>query len=105
MADGATPDAHDRSSSMAKTASTGDRERKSPTLSVVGGTPNPQRMSLGLDAEVETHIGNRLRAMYDSVLREPVPDRFLELLHQFDGKIDAETATHEAPAAKPDDKR
>lgn len=87
MADGRLPDAHDWSFPMAKRATTGDRERKAPTLSVVGGTPTPARMSFGLDADVETHIGGRLRAMYDSVLREPVPDRFLDLLRQLDSKM------------------
>ena len=104
MADGGLPDAHDWSFPMAKRATTGDRGRKAPTLSVVGGTPTPQRMSLGLDADVETHIGGRLRAMYDSVLREPVPDRFLDLLHQLDSKMssrsDASKQNGSAPAAK-----
>ncbi|HEV2677677.1 MAG TPA: NepR family anti-sigma factor [Aliidongia sp.] len=104
MADGGSPDAHDWSFPMAKRATTGDRERKAPTLSVVGGTPTPQKMSLGLDADVETHIGGRLRAMYDSVLREPVPDRFLDLLRQIDDKMSGHTdpAQHDGgmPAAK-----
>ena len=67
-------------------------------LSVVGGTPNPQRMSLSLDADVESQIGTRLRAMYDSVLREPLPTRFLDLLHQLDNKISAQAANGGQPA-------
>ena len=86
---------------MAKRATTGDRERKAPTLSVVGGTPTPARMSLGLDADVETHIGSRLRAMYDSVLREPVPDRFLDLLHQLDSKMSAQSDRAKQDGAAP----
>ena len=112
MADGGSSDAHDWSVPMAKRAFTGDREhqisdsreRRVPALSVVGGTPNPKRMSLGLDADVETHIGNRLRAMYDSVLHEPVPDRFLDLLRQLDSKISAQADTQAdtgKPGAKP----
>ena len=108
MADGGSSDAHDWSVPMAKRAFTGDREQKEsggrerrlPALSVVGGTPRPKRMSLGLDVEVETRIGTRLRAMYDSVLREPVPDRFLDLLRQIDDKISAQ-AEADKPAAKP----
>lgn len=88
MADGGTPDAHDWSFPMAKRATTGDREPKAPALKVVGGSPSPQSMSLSLDGDVEAHIGGRLRAMYDSVLREPVPDRFLDLLRQLDTKMD-----------------
>jgi hypothetical protein len=38
------------------------------------------------DSSVQTAIGSRLRAYYDSVAQEPVPDRFLELLKQLDSK-------------------
>ncbi|MCP8937252.1 hypothetical protein NK718_01885 [Alsobacter sp. SYSU M60028] len=31
-------------------------------------------------------IGQQLRAVYDSVLNQPVPDRFLELLNELDKK-------------------
>jgi Anti-sigma factor NepR len=31
-------------------------------------------------------IGNELRRMFDDVAREPVPEEFLELLKQIDGK-------------------
>lgn len=31
-------------------------------------------------------IGNELRRMFDDVTREPVPEEFLELLKQIDGK-------------------
>jgi len=93
-ADGATPDAHDWSIPMAKRATNDDREPKGTTskrqiLKVVGGTPTPKGMSISLDSDVETHIGGRLRAMYDTVLREPVPDRFLDLLRELDTKVPA----------------
>ncbi len=97
MADGGLPEAHDWSFPMAKRAPNGDQEIKTPDLKVVGGTPNPQSMSL--DGDVEAHIGGRLRAMYDSVLREPVPDRFLDLLRQLDTKM---SAPSDEPASKKD---
>jgi hypothetical protein len=87
MADGGLPEAHDWSDPMAKRAPKSDLEAKGPILKVVGGTPTPKPMSISLDSDVETHIGGRLRAMYDSVLREPVPDRFLDLLRQLDSKM------------------
>jgi hypothetical protein len=31
-------------------------------------------------------IGNRLRAYYNTVAQEPVPDRFVELLEQLDAQ-------------------
>jgi len=37
-----------------------------------------------MDGSVERAIGSRLRAYYDEVAREPVPDRFVELLKQLD---------------------
>ena len=100
------PDAHDWSFPMAKRATNDDREPKGPTskrqiLKVVGGTPTPKRMSMSLDSDVETHIGGRLRAMYDSVLREPVPDRFLDLLRELDTKVPASPEEAALPARQP----
>jgi len=98
MADGGSPDAHDWSVPMAKRATNGDRESKAPALKVVGGSPTPQNISL--DGDVEAHIGGRLRAMYDSVLREPVPDRFMDLLRQLDTKMSAPAESTDAPKRK-----
>jgi hypothetical protein len=38
------------------------------------------------ESQVQTAIGNRLRAYYDEVAKQPVPDRFVELLKQLDSK-------------------
>lgn len=37
---------------------------------------------------IQDHIGQELRAMYDEVLQQPIPDRFLELLEALDKKAD-----------------
>ena len=37
-----------------------------------------------VDPRVQTEIGKHLRAIYDNVINEPVPDRFLELLAQLE---------------------
>jgi hypothetical protein len=47
-----------------------------------GGPSKVRRM----DGSVEAAIGNRLRAYYDEVAREPVPDRFVELLKRLNGE-------------------
>ena len=39
----------------------------------------------GLSAEIQSRIGHQLRAMYDDVVRQGVPDRFVELIHKLDG--------------------
>jgi len=38
------------------------------------------------DGAVEKAIGNRLRAYYDEMAKQPVPDRFLDLLKQLDDR-------------------
>lgn len=37
-----------------------------------------------LSTDVQRKIGSQLRAMYDDVVRQGVPDRFTELLSQLD---------------------
>src|SRR2546421_688625 len=49
----------------------------------------------GLNAEIQSRIGHQLRAMYDDVVRQGVPDRFAELIKKLDGP--------EAAAAQIDD--
>ena len=38
----------------------------------------------GLNSEIQARIGHQLRAMYDDVVRQGVPDRFAELIRQLD---------------------
>lgn len=38
----------------------------------------------GLNAEIQSRIGHQLRAMYDDVVRQGIPDRFAELIRQLD---------------------
>ena len=38
----------------------------------------------GLGREIQSKIGQQLRAMYDDVVQEGVPDRFADLLRQID---------------------
>jgi len=39
----------------------------------------------GVSAEIQSRIGHQLRAMYDDVVRQGVPDRFVELVRKLDG--------------------
>lgn len=36
--------------------------------------------------DVKDHIGRQLRALYDEVANQPVPDRFLDLIARLDEK-------------------
>ncbi len=38
----------------------------------------------GLDRGIQGHIGAKLRAMYDDLAQQPVPDRFTDLLASLD---------------------
>jgi hypothetical protein len=38
----------------------------------------------GLNPEIQSRIGHQLRAMYDDVVRQGVPDRFAELIRKLD---------------------
>jgi len=39
-----------------------------------------------MEPELQDHIGRQLRAVYDQILDEPVPDRFLKLLADLQDK-------------------
>lgn len=43
-----------------------------------------QQRSSGLNREIQSKIGQQLRAMYDGVVQEGVPDRFADLLKRLD---------------------
>ena len=38
----------------------------------------------GLNTEIQSRIGHQLRAMYDDVVRQGVPDRFADLIRKLD---------------------
>ena len=42
----------------------------------------------GLDRAIQARIGDNLRAMYDELLQQPVPDRFKDLLGQLEKQGD-----------------
>lgn len=40
--------------------------------------------SRGLSDQTQMRLGNHLRAMYDGILQQPVPDRFRDLIERLD---------------------
>ena len=57
----------------------------------------------GLNAEIQSRIGHQLRAMYDDVVRQGVPDRFAELIRKLDvPPSDPQLGPTGAPTAKTD---
>jgi hypothetical protein len=45
--------------------------------------PAPAKQG-GLNPEIQARIGHQLRAMYDDVVRQGVPDRFADLIRKLD---------------------
>ncbi len=63
--------------------------------------PKPGKQG-GLNAEIQSRIGHQLRAMYDDVVRQGVPDRFAELIRKLDVP---EPPTQVGNAGEPNDGR
>jgi hypothetical protein len=52
----------------------------------------------GLNAEIQSRIGHQLRAMYDDVVRQGVPDRFAELIRKLDASSEGTAEATEQTA-------
>lgn len=65
----------------------GDREARS-----------EEGSGLGLSDHTQKRIGLHLRAMYDTIVQQPVPDRFRDLIAQLDTAGAASPRTAEGPA-------
>ena len=61
----------------------GDAEQVMKDAKSQGSKTLPGRPG-GLNAEIQSRIGHQLRAMYDDVVRQGVPDRFAELIRRLD---------------------
>ncbi len=61
-----------------------------------------QDRSGGLDRQVQAKIGQQLRAMYDDVVDQGVPDRFAELLKKLDDTAVCAAGRSGAAFMKPD---
>ena len=57
-----------------------------PAKSRKPGGAKGSKTEAALDQTLQAHIGRQLRAMYDEVIQEPVPDRFLQLLEGLESK-------------------
>jgi hypothetical protein len=59
-------------------------DRKGKGQSVRENSPNDRGPEI--DSELQTHIGRHLKASYDDILGQEVPDRFRDLLQQLEAK-------------------
>lgn len=65
---------------------TGDEERGAPAGEMPPGHAGPQGEQDGgrKSADFQAYIGRQLRAVYDDVAKQPVPDRFVELMKRLE---------------------
>jgi hypothetical protein len=49
-------------------------------------TPTTQGQGQALEPDVQAHLGRQLRAVYDEMASQPVPDRFIQLLDALEKK-------------------
>ncbi|MTW18059.1 hypothetical protein GJ689_17815 [Rhodoplanes serenus] len=64
------------------------KERKSSRPEgLVQVRPSPARPGPALNREIQTKIGQQLRAVYDDIVDQGVPDRFADLLRNLDTKV------------------
>jgi hypothetical protein len=66
-------------------------QKRPETPTSQGKDPNVQDQSRTdqgpeIDSELQAHIGRHLKASYDDILGQNVPDRFLDLLAQLEAK-------------------
>ena len=59
----------------------------------------------GLNAEIQSRIGHQLRAMYDDVVRQGVPERFAELIRKLDTPGDSPHLSTSGGSSDPEDGR
>jgi len=54
------------------------------TRGSVGQAMKESKKQGGLNSEIQARIGHQLRAIYDDVVRQGVPERFAELIRRLD---------------------
>jgi hypothetical protein len=67
-----------------------EKKMPGPPPMIPDPSPSPADVSAASvkkrNSNVKDHIGRQLRALYDEVACQPVPDRFMELLNRLDEK-------------------
>ena len=64
------------------------RKPKGPRSAMQSTNPKTGEAETVLGRDIQTKIGQQLRAMYDDVVGQGVPDRFTELLRRLDEQDD-----------------
>lgn len=71
-------------------------EKKLDKPHVMHTAPSAEKAYTGLNREIQVKIGQQLRAMYDGIVQEGVPDRFADLLSKLDKPSEDEPSEDES---------
>ncbi len=63
---------------------TGNKGKRLAAVISDGSATNPHSSEPKLDRTTQTRLGDQLRAMYDDLVSQPVPDRFKDLLERLE---------------------
>lgn len=69
------------------TQENGAERRAGPGVAAQDPAAPAPRPAPRLKPQVQEHIGRQLRAVYDDVLKQPLPDRFRELMDKLDQTV------------------
>jgi Anti-sigma factor NepR len=64
-----------------------DNQKKKGEKMQAGTGPRPTSGTARIDPRIQREIGKHLRAHYDDLVKEPVPDKFIELLQQLEQSV------------------
>jgi hypothetical protein len=70
---------------------------------VMYGRSQSAKSRPALNREIQAKIGQQLRAVYDGVVQQGVPDRFVDLLQRFDQAEVGQNSQEAAPAPVDDE--
>jgi hypothetical protein len=65
----------------------GPPKKKGETMHAGTGSRPPEIAAPQIDPRVQLEIGKHLRAHYDDIVNEPVPDKFMELLAKLEQSV------------------
>ena len=65
----------------------GTPKKKGEKMQTATGHDSIDRAIPGIDSRVQHEIGKHLRAHYDGVVSEPVPDRIMQLLEMLEQSV------------------
>lgn len=65
-----------------------DQQAKGKEMQAGTGVRSGDKSTARIDPRIQREIGKHLRAHYDDLVNEPVPDKFMQLLQQLERSVE-----------------